>query len=62
VNAVIEIVQPTGSRSYATFDLGGQPMLAELQAHDVSRPGETIPIDLNLNRASLFDPATGRAI
>ena len=62
VNAVIEIIQPTGSRSYATFDLGGQSMLAELQAHDVSRPGETVPIDLNLNRASLFDPATGRAI
>jgi multiple sugar transport system ATP-binding protein len=62
VYAVIEIIQPTGSRSYATFDLGGQPMLAELQAHDVGRPGETIPIDLNLNRASLFDPATGRAV
>jgi multiple sugar transport system ATP-binding protein len=62
VNAVIDYIQPTGSRSYATFDLGGQVMQAELQAHDVSRPGETVAIDLNLNRASLFDPATGRAI
>jgi multiple sugar transport system ATP-binding protein len=62
VNALIEIIQPTGSRSYATFDLGGQSMLAELQAHDVGQPGETIAIDLNLNRASVFDPATGRAI
>jgi multiple sugar transport system ATP-binding protein len=62
VSAAIEIVQPTGSRSYATFDLGGQPLLAELQAHDVSQPGETIAIDLNLDRASLFDPGSGRAI
>jgi multiple sugar transport system ATP-binding protein len=62
VTAVIELVQPTGSRTYATFDLAGQPMLAELQAHDVSRPGETIAIDLNLRRASLFDPASGKAL
>ncbi|HVM82923.1 MAG TPA: sn-glycerol-3-phosphate ABC transporter ATP-binding protein UgpC [Candidatus Binatia bacterium] len=62
VNAVIDFIQPTGSRSYATFDLGGQAMLAELQAHDVSQPGETIAIDINLNRASLFDPMSGKAI
>ena len=35
-------IQPTGSRSYATFRLAGAPVMAELQAHDVSRPGEQI--------------------
>jgi multiple sugar transport system ATP-binding protein len=62
VTAVIELVQPTGSRSYATFALAGQTMLAELQAHDVGRPGESIPIDLDLRHACLFDPASGRAL
>jgi hypothetical protein len=29
--------------------------MAELQAHDVSRPGEHVQIDINLMRASVFD-------
>jgi len=62
LDATIELLQPTGSRSYATFRLGGEPVVAELQAHDVSRPGETIPLDINLRRASLFDAATEKAL
>ena len=61
-DATIELLQPTGSRSYATFRLGREPVMAELQAHDVSRPGEKIPIDINLARASLFDARTEKAI
>jgi multiple sugar transport system ATP-binding protein len=61
-DATIELIQPTGSRSYATFRLGSEPVMAELQAHDVSRPGEKIPIDINLTRASLFDAASEKAI
>jgi multiple sugar transport system ATP-binding protein len=62
VEATIELVQPTGARCYATFKLAQQPVIAELQAHDVSRPGEQIPIDINLRRAALFDPGTGKAL
>ena len=62
VAATIELLQPTGSRSYATFRLAGQPVVAELQAHDVSRAGEHISVDINLWRAALFDPATGNAL
>jgi multiple sugar transport system ATP-binding protein len=62
VQATIELVQPTGSRTYATFRLAGQAVMAELQAHDVSRPGEQIAIDINLRRASLFDAESGRAL
>jgi len=62
VQATIELVQPTGSRTYATFRLAGQAVTAELQAHDVSRPGEQIAIDINLRRASLFDTESGLAL
>jgi multiple sugar transport system ATP-binding protein len=62
IDAEIELIQPTGSRSFATLRLAGAPVLAELQAHDVSRPGERIPLDINLNRASLFDAATEKAL
>ena len=60
--ATIDLLQPTGSRSYATFRLAGAPVMAELQAHDVSRPGEQIGIDINMTRASLFDQETQRAL
>jgi multiple sugar transport system ATP-binding protein len=62
VPAVIELVQPTGSRTYATFRLAGEAMVAELEAHDVSRPGERVAIDIDLRRASLFDPQSGRTM
>lgn len=60
--ARIDLIQPTGSRSYATFSLDGMPVMAELQAHDVSRPGEQIQIDINMKRASVFDRETERAL
>ncbi len=62
VDAVIDLVQPTGSRTYANFRLAGLEVVAELEAHDVSRPGERMAIDIDLRRASLFDPESGRAI
>ncbi len=61
IEVAIDLIQPTGSRSYATFRLGGQPITAELQAHDVSRPGERIQVDVNMRRAVLFDPQSGKA-
>jgi multiple sugar transport system ATP-binding protein len=61
-DAAIELLQPTGSRSYATFRLGGHPVMAELQAHDVSRPGQVVPIDINMNRASIFDERSEKAL
>jgi multiple sugar transport system ATP-binding protein len=60
--AEIEILQPVGARTYATFRLGGVPVVAELQAFDASRPGERIPIDINLKRVMLFDALTDKAI
>jgi multiple sugar transport system ATP-binding protein len=62
LDTTIELLQPTGSRTYATFRLGDDPVVAELEAHDVSRPGEAISLDVNLARASLFDTQTERAL
>ncbi len=60
--STIELVQPTGSRSYATIRLGGQPAMAELQAHDAGHTGEPIQVDINLRSAVLFDPASGKTL
>lgn len=52
----IDLLQPTGARTYATFRLGDAPVVAELQAHDVSQPGERIELAFDMNRVVLIDP------
>ena len=58
----IDLVQPTGTRLYGAFALAGIEVLAELQAHDVERPGETIEVLFDMQRAILVDPASDRVI
>jgi multiple sugar transport system ATP-binding protein len=60
--ARIDLVQPTGARTYATFSLGGTAVVAELQAHDVSQPGEQVELAIDMNRAVLIDPSTEQVI
>ena len=60
--AVIELLQPTGSRTYATFDLGGTRAVAELQAHDVSTINQQIELSIDMNRVVIIDPATNRVL
>jgi multiple sugar transport system ATP-binding protein len=62
VTAKVELVQPTGSRSYITFPLGGVAVVAELDPHDVHKPGEMVDLDFDMNRAVLIDPETERVI
>jgi multiple sugar transport system ATP-binding protein len=62
LGVMVELVQPTGSRAYITFPLGGVPTVAELESHDVQRPGEQIDLDLDMNRAVLIDPESNRVI
>jgi len=59
---MIDLVQPTGSRLYGTFMLGGQEVVAELGAHDVSRPGERVNLLFDMNRAIVVDPETERVL
>jgi len=62
LNAEIELLRPAGSRAYATFKVAGFPVVAELQAHDASGPGDRFAIDVNLKRVSIFDEMTENAL
>ena len=59
---IIDLVQPTGTRLYGAFALAGTEVLAELQAHDVERPGETIEVMFDMQRAILVDPESERVL
>ena len=61
-DAMIDLVQPTGSRTYATFLLGGLEMVAELKPHDVSGVNEKIALAFDMNRAVLIDPRTEQVL
>jgi multiple sugar transport system ATP-binding protein len=58
----IELVQPTGSRTFVEFKLGYTTTVAELQAHDVHRSGERLALEIDMNRVIVIDPATGRVL
>ncbi len=62
IHAKIELLQPTGARTYATFRLGDSEAIAELLAHDVSRPNEVVELGLDMNRVVLIDPVTEKVI
>jgi multiple sugar transport system ATP-binding protein len=61
-NANIELLQPTGSRTYATFKLGGTEVIAELQAHDVTEINQCVELTVNMNRAVFIDPASEKVL
>jgi multiple sugar transport system ATP-binding protein len=56
----VDLIQPTGPRSYISFTLGGTELMAEVSAHDVTRAGATVTIDIDMNHAVLIDPKTNR--
>jgi multiple sugar transport system ATP-binding protein len=62
VRATVELLQPTGSRAFITFPLGGQPVMAELASHDVQNPGENLDLFMDIGRAVLIDPETGQVL
>ena len=57
-----DLIQPTGSRTYGAFKLGGVEVTAELQAHDAERPGERLELHVDMNRAVVIDPASERVL
>ena len=56
----IELLQPTGSRLHVTFPFGGASAVAELEAHDASAPCEKLTLDIDMTRAIVIDPTSGR--
>jgi multiple sugar transport system ATP-binding protein len=61
-DVVCDLIQPTGARSFVTFRLGGTEVTAELGSHDVMALGETIGVDIDMNRAILIDPQTNKVL
>ena len=59
---LVELVEPTGTRTYVQFRLNGEPITAELPSHLVDSPGTEIDLLVDMNRVMLFDPASEKVI
>ncbi|MEK0085150.1 ABC transporter ATP-binding protein [Benzoatithermus flavus] len=62
LRVLIDLVQPTGTRTYAAFRLGGVEVTAELPAHLVERAGTELELLVDTQRVILIDPETERVI
>jgi multiple sugar transport system ATP-binding protein len=62
LRVLIDLVQPTGTRTYAAFRLSGVEATAELPAHLVERAGTELELLVDTRRAILIDPQTERVI
>ena len=58
----VELVQPTGPRTYIEFRLGNVMVVAEVGAHDVHRAGERTSLALDMQRAIIVDPVTEKVL
>jgi multiple sugar transport system ATP-binding protein len=62
LTARIELLQPTGTRTFVQFPFAGVDVTAELPAHAVEGPGAMIGLLVDLRRSILIDPATDRVL
>ena len=55
-----ELIQPTGTRTYVTAQIGGTEVTAELGAHDVQAQNAPLELAIDMNRCVLIDPVTDK--
>jgi multiple sugar transport system ATP-binding protein len=59
VNAKVEVVEPAGSDTFVVTHLGGKEVTARMRSDADVKAGQTIPFAFNLDKAVVFDPASG---
>ena len=59
VDARVDVVEPAGSDTFVVTRIGGKEVTARMRAEAMVQPGQTIPLAFNLDKALLFDPASG---
>jgi multiple sugar transport system ATP-binding protein len=62
VRSRIDLVQPTGARTYVTFAIGADPVMAELDAHDAGKPGDELQAAFDLDHFILIEPESGKVL
>jgi multiple sugar transport system ATP-binding protein len=59
VDSQVEVVQPAGSDTFVVTHIAGKEVTARMRAETDAQPGQRVPFAFNLDKALLFDPASG---
>jgi multiple sugar transport system ATP-binding protein len=59
VDADVEVVEPAGADTFVVTHIAGKEVTARMRADADVRAGARVPFAFNLDKAVLFDPATG---
>jgi multiple sugar transport system ATP-binding protein len=62
LTVTIDLVQPTGTRTFAQFQLGGVEVTVELPAHTVERPGTSVELLVDMSRAIFIDSRSDKVL
>ena len=59
VDGLVDVVEPAGSDTFVVTQLGGKALTARMRSDAEVKAGQTVPFAFNLDKAVLFDPASG---
>ena len=62
VEALVTAVEPMGASMRVAVKAGTLSLASKLSSRNRVRPGDLIPLWIDLNQVQLFDPATGLAL
>jgi multiple sugar transport system ATP-binding protein len=62
LDAKVDIVEPAGSDTFVVTQIGGKEVTARMRSDADVRPGQVLPFAFNLDKAVVFDPASGRRL
>ena len=58
----VDVVEPTGPDTMIVFDLGGVEMIARVHPEDRAPIGSLYSFEVNMDKAKLFDPESGKRV
>lgn len=62
VDAVVDIVEPTGAETIASLRIGSSEVTARFDPDDAPDEGNTISLSIDMGKACLFDPNTEKLL
>ena len=62
LSSAVTVIEPAGSDTFVTTTVGGAQCVARMRADAEARVGERVEFAFNMEKAVVFDPATGRRI
>jgi multiple sugar transport system ATP-binding protein len=62
IEAHVEVVEPAGSDTFVVTNIAGKEVVARMRADADVKPHTRVPFAFNLDKAVLFDPASGRRL